>query len=70
MLPLGVRQEFFAGRMFAAQAAPYEAATKQAGDAVRMTVLPQAGHFVFIDPQSTVWPDVLAGVRRLLSMPQ
>jgi acetyl esterase/lipase len=69
LLPLGVRQEFFAGRMFAAQVAPYEAATKQAGDAARITALPNASHFVFIDPQSDVWPDVLAAVRRLLSKP-
>jgi acetyl esterase/lipase len=70
LLPLGVRQEFFAGRGFAAQAAPYEAATRQAGDAVRTTVLANAGHFVFIDPQSDVWPQVLDAVRRLLSKPE
>jgi pimeloyl-ACP methyl ester carboxylesterase len=55
--------------MFASQAAPYEAASKQAGDAVRMTVMPEAGHFLFIDPQSAVWPQVLAGVQGLLSKP-
>jgi acetyl esterase/lipase len=70
LLPLGVRQEFFAGRMFAAQAAPYEAAARKAGDAVRTTVLAEAGHFVFIDPQSATWPEVLAGVRRLLTKPE
>jgi len=69
LLPFGVRQEFFAGRMFAAQAAPYEKAATQAGDAVRTTVLADAGHFVFIDPQSEVWPQVMAAVRRLLAMP-
>jgi len=31
-------------------------------------VLADAGHFVFIDPQSNVWPQVLKSVRRLLSM--
>ena len=66
LLPLGVRQEFFAGQMFAAQAAPYEAAARKAGESPRMTVLPSAAHFVFIDPQSDVWPQVLAGVRRTL----
>jgi acetyl esterase/lipase len=70
LVPLGVRQEFFAGRMFASQAAPYEAASKKAGDTVRMTVLPEAGHFLFIDPQSAIWPQVLAGVQRLLSNPK
>ncbi len=68
LLPFGVRQEFFAGRMFAAQVAPYEAASKRAGDALHTTVLADAGHFVFVDPQSEVWPRVLASVRRLLSM--
>src|SRR5262245_637808 len=67
LLPFGVRQEFFAGRMFAAQVTPYEAATKQAGDTLHTTVLANAGHFVFIDPQSDVWPQVLAAVRLLLS---
>ena len=69
LLPFGVRQEFFAGRMTAAHAAPYETATKQAGDVLHATVLPTAGHFVFIDPQSDVWPEVIAAVRRLLSKP-
>jgi len=67
LLPIGVRQEFFAGRMFGAQVAPYEAATQKAGDAMRPTLLPDAGHFVFIDPQSDVWPQVLAAVQRLLA---
>ena len=70
LLPLGVRQEFFAGRMFAALAAPYETAAKQAGDVLHLTVLANAGHFVFIDPQSDVWPQVLAAVKRLLSKPE
>jgi acetyl esterase/lipase len=69
LLPLGVRQEFFAGRMFGAQVAPYEAATRRAGDALHTTLLADAGHFVFIDPQSEIWPQVLAATRRLLAMP-
>jgi hypothetical protein len=68
LLPLGIRQEVFAGRMFAALAAPYESAAKKAGDSLQSTVLPEAGHFVFIDPQSDVWPRVLTSVRRLLSI--
>jgi acetyl esterase/lipase len=67
-LPLGVPQAFFAGSMFAAHVAPYEAASKRAGDTVVTTVLPTATHFVFIDPQSDVWPQVIGSVRRLLSM--
>jgi acetyl esterase/lipase len=67
-LPLGVPQAFFTGQMFAAHAAPYEAATKKAGDRVQSIALPSAGHFVFIDPQSDVWPQVIKSVRRLLAM--
>jgi len=70
LLPFAVRQEFFAGRMFAAHAAPYETAVRRSGDTLRTTVLADAGHFVFIDPQSQVWPQVLKSVRRLLSLPE
>jgi acetyl esterase/lipase len=67
-LPLGVPQAFFTGQMFAAHAAPYEAATKKAGDRVQVVTLPNAGHFVFIDPQSDVWPQVMKSVRTLLAI--
>jgi len=70
LLPLGVRQEFFAGRMFAAHVAPYETAARRTRDPLHTTVLAEAGHFVFVDPQSDVWPQVMASVRRLLSMPE
>ena len=60
--------EFYAGRMFAAHAAPYEAAATRAGDVVKTTVLADAGHFVFIDPTSDVWPQVLDSVRRLVGI--
>jgi acetyl esterase/lipase len=68
LLPFGVRQAYFAGRMFRAQVQPYEAAAKRTGDAVQATVLADAGHFVFIDPLSDVWPTVLKSVRFVLSM--
>src|SRR6266850_4467488 len=38
-LPFSVRQEFFAGRMFAAQAAPYETASARTGNPLQTTVL-------------------------------
>ena len=66
LLPLGVRQEFIAGPSFAAHARPYEAAAKRAGDTLQATVLADAGHIAFVDPQSSAWPQVLASVRRLL----
>jgi pimeloyl-ACP methyl ester carboxylesterase len=68
LLPFGVPQVYFAGRMFGAQLEPYEAAARAAGDTVRSVSLPGAGHFAFIDPQSDVWPDVLESVRTLLGM--
>jgi acetyl esterase/lipase len=69
MLPLGVRQEFFAGRMFAQQAPAYEEAALQAGDKVHIVVLEKAGHFVFIDPASEPWRQVIRGTRALLGLP-
>ena len=68
-LPLGVPQVFYTGQMFNGHAAPYEAAVKQAGDHVEIRPAPKAGHFVFIDPLSDTWPEVLKSARRLLSMP-
>ena len=68
LLPLGVRQVLFAGAMFAAQAAPYETAARAAGDQIQTTVLPKAGHFVFIDPQSEAWPQVQESIRQLLAI--
>jgi len=70
LLPLGVSQVFFAGQMFAAHVAPYEAAVKRTGDPLQTSAFPGAGHFVFIDPQSEVWPQVMKSVRRLLAVPE
>jgi pimeloyl-ACP methyl ester carboxylesterase len=66
MLPLGVPQEIFAGRMFAAQTPAYVEAAKRAGDTVNATVAAQAGHFVFIDPGSSTWPQVVKAIRGLM----
>jgi pimeloyl-ACP methyl ester carboxylesterase len=66
MLPLGVPQEIFAGRMFAAQAPAYVEAAKRAGDTVNATVAAQSGHFVFIDPGSSTWPQVVKTIRALM----
>ena len=68
LLPLGIPHAFYTGQMFAAHAAPYEAAAKKAGDTAESIALDKAGHFVFIDPQSDVWPQVLKSARRLLGM--
>jgi len=66
MLAAGQSVEFFAGRMFAAQADPFAAQARDRGTELRITALPEAGHFVFIDPESAVWPQVLQASRRLL----
>ncbi|HEY7285888.1 MAG TPA: alpha/beta hydrolase [Vicinamibacterales bacterium] len=67
LLPIGVSQYVFAGSMFASQARPYETAAQKHGETVTTTVLPDAGHFVFVDPRSPDWPQVLEAVRRLAS---
>jgi acetyl esterase/lipase len=70
MLPYGGNQVFLAGGMFGSQVEPYAAAAKKAGDTVASTHFAKAGHFLFIDPQSEIWPEVLRSARRALSMPQ
>jgi acetyl esterase/lipase len=69
MLPLRVPQVVFIGKMFAAQAPPYEAAVARTSDTLQLTTLPDTGHFAFIDPKSGVWPQVLTATRRLLALP-
>jgi len=67
MLPLGVPQEIFAGRMFASLAPAYDEAALKAGDKVHSTVDPKGGHFDWIDPKSAKWPEVLASIQKLLT---
>jgi acetyl esterase/lipase len=66
LLPLGVRQVFFTGRMFDGHAALYEQAAHRAGDIVEVKVYPDADHIAFIDPQSALWPEILRSTRALL----
>ena len=66
MLPLGVPQEIFAGRMFAVQIPAYVEAARRAGDSVHATVAAQSGHFVFIDPGSSGWLQVVTAIRGLM----
>jgi len=66
LLPLGIKQSVFAGAMFASQVAPYETAARKSGDTVSATVLPMAGHFVFVDPRSPDWPPVVDAIRRMV----
>lgn len=64
LLPTGVRVVSLTGRNFGAQNAAYEAAAVKAGETVLATITATAGHFAFIDPQSGVWPQVIAAARR------
>lgn len=69
LLPFGVPIQSFNGRRFAELNTAFDAAATKGGDAFEATTLPSAGHFVFIDPLSDVWPRIVAAVRRLLGMP-
>ena len=70
LLPIGLPQEVFAGRMFASLAPGYEETAKKAGDSVRSTVDAKGGHFEWIDPRSAKWDQVLAAIDRLLGRTQ
>ena len=54
--------------MFASQAPVYEDAAKRAGDVVRAVVVSEGGHFIFVDPGSSAWPEVLRSIRALLGI--
>ena len=66
LLPIRVPQVFFTGRMFDGHAGPYEEKARRAGDAVEPKVYPDADHIAFIDPESALWPAILASAKTLL----
>jgi len=69
-LPLGVPQQLIIGTRD--QAVPlahneaYVAAAQQAGDEIKLQVLPDVGHFEIVTPGSVVWPVVQETVLALL----
>jgi acetyl esterase/lipase len=67
MLPLGVPQTIFAGRMFATQTPAYVEAVKRAGDQIDAAIAEKTGHFVFVDPGSSTWAEVVGSIRRLVN---
>lgn len=67
LLPFGIPQEHFIGRMFASIAPAFDAAAKKSGDKVKSTIHPNGGHFGWIDPKSEEWPAVMAAIERLLA---
>jgi acetyl esterase/lipase len=72
LLPLRVEQRLIQGtldRIVPAEfSKDYEAAAKKKGDRVLLTILPNAGHFDMISPQSSAWPAVEDAVRSLLTL--
>ena len=44
----------------------YVRAAQQAGDSVRLIVIPGAGHFDIASPTTSTWPVLLAAIRALL----
>ncbi len=71
LLPLGVPQVLVVGTHEDFVPLPlvetYARAARDAGDTVRVVVIPGAGHFEIASPHSSAWPAVEAAVRSLLS---
>jgi pimeloyl-ACP methyl ester carboxylesterase len=44
----------------------YARAAAQAGDRVRLIVIPRVGHFEIASPRASPWPEVQAAIRALL----
>jgi len=72
LLPLKVEQRLIQGTLDKIVppdfARAYEAAARKKGDRVRLTLVPSAGHFDLIAPQSSAWPAVEEAVRSLLNL--
>jgi acetyl esterase/lipase len=70
LLPLGVPQLFVIGdhEDFVPRplAEAYVRAAMNAGDSVRLMVLPNAGHFEIASPRAATWPRLEAAIRSLL----
>jgi acetyl esterase/lipase len=70
LLPLGVPQRLVCGELDSVvpleQARAYEAAARDAGDAVALEVVEGAGHFELVDPASPAWPAVRGALAALL----
>lgn len=71
LLPLGIPQVLVIGEYEEFVPRPLaEAYTReavQAGDRVRLIVIPRAGHFEIASPRSSTWPHVESAIRSLLA---
>jgi acetyl esterase/lipase len=69
LLPLGVPQRHLVGAhdpiVPPDYLAAYVAAAAAAGDDARLAVIPDAGHFEVVSPNSAAWGEVLAAAREL-----
>ena len=70
LIPIGVPQALVLGEHedFVPRplAEAYVRAASQAGDAVRLIVIPGVGHFEIASPRATTWPRVESVIRSLL----
>jgi acetyl esterase/lipase len=71
LLPLGIPQVLIIGEHedFVPRplAEAYMREATQAGDSVRLVVIPRAGHFEIASPRASTWPLVEAAIRSLLA---
>ena len=70
LLPIGVPQVLLLGEhedfLPRPLAEAYVRAASQAGDSVRLIVIPSVGHFEIASPRATTWPRVESAIRSLL----
>lgn len=74
LLPLGVPVRLVHGTADKSvpvqQSQDYTARARAAGDDVKSSIIPDAGHFDLLEPGTTAWPAVTRAVRDLLRMNQ
>jgi acetyl esterase/lipase len=70
LLPLGVPQVLLMGEHedFVPRplAEAYARAAAQAGDSIRLVIIPRVGHFEIASPRATIWPRVEGAIRSML----
>jgi pimeloyl-ACP methyl ester carboxylesterase len=70
LLPIGIPQALVAGTHEDFVPRPlmeaYARAAEQAGDSVRLIIIPGAGHFEIASPVSSTWPEIEPLIRSLV----
>jgi len=71
LVPLGVPQVLLIGEhedfVPRGLVESYAQAARQAGDSVRVIVIPRVGHFEIASPTSSPWPVVRSAIRELMN---